>query len=240
MSKRHKQSVKASKRKRQDARRPKRRAPYLPYLIVVVVAGALVAGLFVISLGSSGPGNVQAAYPPGYSPPVEGDPDAPVEFVMWGDFQCTFCKRFETQTLPLIREEYVETGKVKFVWRNFANYGQESNDAAIAAHCAGEQDEFWAYHDTLYQNQSGYNTGAFSGSRLIQFADELSLDTDIFQSCVNRPKYDAVLSADYGVGRDQGVRGTPGFFVNGEYIAGAQSFETFAGIIEAELDAAGQ
>ena len=240
MSKSHRQSVKASKRKRQEARRPKRSAPYLPYLIVVVAAGALIAVLFVVTLGSSGPGNVEAAYPPGYTAPVEGDPNAPVEFVMWGDFQCTFCKRFETQTLPRLRAEYVDTGKVKFVWRNFANYGRESEDAAVAAHCAGEQGEFWEYHDTLYLNQGGYNSGAFSQARLNQFAVDLSLDTASFQSCLSRPKYGAVLAADHDVGRDQGVRGTPGFFVNGQYVAGAQPYETFAGIIESQLAAAGR
>ena len=240
MSKSHRQSVKASKRKRQESRRPKRRAPYLPYVIVTLVAGALIAALFVISLGSSGPGDVEAAYPAGYTAPTQGDPDAPVEFVMWGDFQCTFCKRFETQTLPRLRADYVDTGKVKFVWRNFANYGQESEDAAVAAYCAGEQGQFWEYHDTLYRNQSGYNSGAFGRARLNQFADDLSLDSAAFQSCLTRPKYDAVLSADYSVGRGQGVQGTPGFFINGEYVAGAQPFEAFAAIIESELAAAGQ
>ncbi len=240
MSKSHRQSVKASKRKRQEARRPKRRAPYLPYLIVVVVAGALIAALFVISLGSSGPGGVEAAYPAGYTAPTQGDPDAPVEFVMWGDFQCTFCKRFETQTLPRLRADYVDTGKVKFVWRNFAHYGKESEDAAVAAYCAGEQGQFWEYHDTLYRNQGSYNSGAFGTSRLNRFADDLSLDSAAFQACLARPKYDAVLSADYGVGRGQGVQGTPGFFVNGEYVSGAQPYETFVRIIEAELAASGQ
>ena len=240
MSKRHRQSVKASKRKRQEARHPRRSAAYLPYVIVVIVAGALIAALFVVSLGGSGTENVEAAYPPGYTAPVQGDPNAPVEFVMWGDFQCTFCKRFETETLPRLRTEYVDTGKVKFIWRNFANYGQESDAAAVAAYCAGEQGKFWEYHDTLYRNQSGYNSGAFSPSRLNQFADDLSLDTALFQSCLSRPKYDAVLSADYSVGRGQGVQGTPGFFLNGQYVAGAQPFETFAAIIESELAAAGQ
>lgn len=240
MSKRHRQSIKASKRKRQEARHPKGRIPYLPYVIVVAVAGALIAVLFVVSLGSSGPGGVEAAYPPGYTAPVQGDPDAPVEFVMWGDFQCTFCKRFETQTLPRLRAEYVDSGKVKFVWRNFANYGQESENAAVAAYCAGEQGQFWEYHDTLYLHQAGYNSGAFARARLMQFADDLSLDTASFQECLSQPTYDGVLSADYAVGRGQGVRGTPGFFVNGQYVAGAQPYETFASIIDGELAAAGQ
>lgn len=240
MSKRHKQSVKASKRKRQEARRPKGRASFLPYVIVVAVAGALIAALFVVTLGSSGTGDVEAAYPPGYTAPLQGDPDAPVEFVIWADFQCPFCKRFETQTLPRIRAEYVDTGLVKLVWRNFVNYGRESQDAAVAAYCAGEQDEFWEYHDALYLAQRGIGSGAFSGPRLLRFAEEQQLDIPAFEACQNQAKYDAVLAADFSLGRDQGVRGTPGFFINGQYVAGAQPFETFAAIIESELLAAGQ
>ena len=238
MTKRHRQSVKASKRKRQEARHPSRRT-YVPYVIVVVVAGALIAALFVVSLGGSGTENVEAAYPPGYSAPVQGDPDAPVELVMWGDFQCPFCKRFETETLPRIRSEYVDTGQVKLVWRNFEHYGRESQDAAVAAHCAGEQGEFWEFHDTLYRVQGGVHSGAFSPSRLLQLAQDHELDIPAFEACQTQFKYDAVLAADYGLGRSQGVTGTPGFFVNGQYISGAQPFEVFAGIIDSEIIAAG-
>ncbi len=240
MSKRHKQSVKASKRKRQEARRPGRRAAYLPYVIVVGVAGALIAALFVVTLGGSGTADVEAAYPPGYTAPVQGDPNAPVELVMWGDFQCPFCKRFETETLPRIRANYVDTGQVKLVWRNFEHYGRESQDAAVAAHCAGEQGEFWEYHDTLYSVQGGINSGAFSPPRLIQLAQEQQLDIATFEACQSQFKYDAVLAADYSLGRSQGVTGTPGFFVNGQYISGAQPYEVFASAIDSELIAAGQ
>jgi protein-disulfide isomerase len=238
VSKRHRQSVKASKRKRREARHPRRRAAYLPYVAVVLVAGALIAALFVVSFGGSG-GDVEAAYPPGYTAPEQGDPDAPVEFVIWADFQCPFCKRFETETLPLIRANYVDTGKVRFVWRNFVNYGQESQDAAVAAYCAGEQDDFWEYHDTLYRNQGGINSGAFSPSRLLQFAEDQQLDIPTFEACQSQTKYDAVLGADRSVGRSQGVTGTPGFFINGQYISGAQPYEVFAGIIDDEVNAAG-
>ena len=239
MSKRHRQSVKASKRKRQEARHTRGRAAYLPYVAVVLVAGALIAALFVVSFGGSG-GDVEAAYPPGYTAPEQGDPDAPVEFVIWSDFQCPFCKRFETETLPLIRANYVDTGKVRFVWRNFVNYGQESQDAAVAAYCAGEQDDFWEYHDTLYRNQGGINSGAFSPSRLLQFAEDQQLDIPTFEACQSQTKYDAVIGADRSAGRDQGVTGTPGFFINDQYVSGAQPYEVFAGIIDSEVIAAGR
>ena len=237
MSKRHRQSVKASKRKRPDDRPTTGRAAYLPYVAVVLVAGALIAALFVVSFGGSG-GDVEAAYPPGYTAPVQGDPDAPVEFVLWEDFQCPFCKRCETETLPRIRADYVDTGDVKLVWRNFVNYGQESQAAAVAAYCAGEQDDFWEYHDTLYLNQGGINSGAFSQSRLLQFAEDHQLDIPTFEACQSQTKYDAVLGADRSAGRQQGVTGTPGFFINGQYISGAQPYEVYAGIID-EIIAAG-
>ena len=238
MTKRHRQSVKASKRKRQEARHPSRRT-YVPYVIVVVVAERLVAARAVGSLGGRGTETAEAAEPPGYAAPVQGDPAAPVELVMWGDFQCPFCKRFETETLPRIRSEYVDTGQVKLVWRNFEHYGRESQDAAVAAHCAGEQGEFWEFHDTLYRVQGGLNSGAFSPSRLLQLAQDHELDIPAFEACQTQFKYDAVLAADYGLGRSQGVTGTPGFFVNGQYISGAQPFEVFAGIIDSEIIAAG-
>ena len=239
MSKRHRQSVKASKRKRREARHTRGRAAYLPYVAVVLVAGALIAALFVVSFGGSG-GDVEAAYPPGYTAPVQGDPDAPVEFVLWEDFQCPFCKRFETETLPRIRADYVDTGDVKLVWRNFVNYGQESQAAAVAAYCAGEQDDFWEYHDTLYLNQGGINSGAFSPSRLLQFAEDHQLDIPTFEACQSQTKYDAVLGADRSAGRQQGVTGTPGFFINGQYISGAQPYEVYAEIIDREVIAAGR
>ncbi|KKK46649.1 hypothetical protein LCGC14_3163130 [marine sediment metagenome] len=158
---------------------------------------------------------------------------------MWADFQCPFCRRFEGQTLPELRQRYVETGKMKFVWRNFENYGPESHDAAVAAYCAGEQGRFWEYHTTLYENQRGINTGVFTKTNLLRFADELGLEAASFTTCIGGLGYDAVISADKRLGRSEGVNGTPTFFINGEMIVGAQPTETFVELIEtALLDAA--
>ena len=154
---------------------------------------------------------------------------------MWGDFQCPFCRRFELTTLEELKTEYFDTGKARFVWRNFVNYGPESEDAAIAAHCAGEQGKFWEYHGALYQNQRGINSGAFTPSNLKSLADDLGLDTGQFVACTQARQYAPVIAADKSAGRGEGVSGTPTFFINGEMVVGAQPTETFAAYIDNAL-----
>ncbi len=235
MSKRSK-AARAAKAKRQQAARQANWMRLWPYAVFGGVAVAVVAALVFVGIGSDpSTSEVQASYPVGYTPPTDGDESAPVEFVMWADYQCPFCGRFEAQTLPELRQRYVETGQMKFVWRNFENYGGESQDAAVAAHCAGEQDKFWEYHDILYANQRGVNTGAFTTSNLLRFASELGLERAPFETCLGGISYDAVISADKKLGRSEGVNGTPTFFINGAMTVGAQPTETFVALIEAAL-----
>ncbi len=235
MSKRRK-AARAAKAKRQQAAHQANWWRHWPYAAVGGVAVALVAALFLVSTGGDpSTSEVEASFPAGYTPPTDGDESAPVEFVMWADYQCPFCGRFEAQTLPELRQRYIETGQMKFVWRNFENYGGESQDAAVAAHCAGEQDKFWEYHDILYANQRGINQGAFTTSNLLRFASELGLERAPFETCLGGLGYDAVISADKKLGRSEGVNATPTFFINDEMIVGAQPTETFVQLIEAAL-----
>ena len=238
MSKRRK-TTRAAKAKRHQAARQAGWWRHWPYFAVGGVAAALVAALFLVSTGSEPTtSEVEAFYPAGYAPPTIGSESAPVEMVMWGDFQCPFCRRFELTTLPALIERYVDTGQVRFVWRNFENYGSESQDAAVAAYCAGEQDRFWDYHTTLYENQRGVNTGVFVKANLQRFADELGLEAAPFNTCIAGQDYNTVIIADKRLGRSEGVNATPTFFINGEMIVGAQPTETFVALIESALLAA--
>ncbi len=226
--------TKEAKRRRAKARR---RAPwrsFLPYAIVGSLAAAAIIALFIVSTGGSSD-RAEASYPPGYGPPTIGDASAPVEVVMWGDFQCPFCRRFDLTTLPELKQEYFDTGKARFVWRNFVNYGVESEDAANAAYCAGEQGKFWEYHAHLYDNQQGINHGSFSRANLERFAGEVGLDVGAFNVCTRTPKYNPVLAADKEMGRGQNVTATPSFFINGQMVVGAQPAETFKAMIENAL-----
>ncbi|MEK7599018.1 MAG: DsbA family protein [Patescibacteria group bacterium] len=158
---------------------------------------------------------------------VSGSPSAPVTFVEFGDFQCPFCAKFYQTVEKQIIEKYVKTGKVKFIWRDFAFLGQESFDAAGAARCAGEQGKFWQYHDYLFENQKGENQGAFSAANLKQFAGKLGLDVQAFNSCLDSGKYLGDVQKESELGRDLGVSGTPSSFINGQQITGAVPFSQF-------------
>jgi protein-disulfide isomerase len=237
----HQKKVREAKRLRAEARRPGAAARAAPYVVVGGLAIAAFAALVFLSVGGSD-GDARASHPEGYVPPTLGDPSTPVELVMWEDFQCPFCRRFSLSTAPELRARYVETGKLKMVWRNFQRYGQESTDAGVAAYCAGEQGKFWEYHDGLFEQQRGIQAGSFTASSLRQLAEDAGLDLSQFDTCVTTSgdKYRRIMAADLNEGRDAGVTGTPAFFINGTLVVGAQPTETFASYIENELRQAGQ
>ena len=162
---------------------------------------------------------------------VLGDPDAKVTIVEFSDFECPFCGRFYTQTLPQLKEEYFDTGKVKLVYRDFPlSFHPQAQPAAEAAECANEQDKFWEFHDKIFDNQSSMSTTNYK-----QWAADLGLDTEQFNSCLDDGKYRAEVQADFSAGQAAGVSGTPTFFINGQKIVGAQPFSVFKQIIDAEL-----
>ncbi|MBI2462986.1 MAG: DsbA family protein [Candidatus Spechtbacteria bacterium] len=167
--------------------------------------------------------------------PVIGSTDAPVIVVEFADFQCPFCGLFAKNTYSQIKSQYIDTGKVKFVYRNFAFLGLESQDSANAAYCAQDQGKFWEYHDYLYSHQNGENEGAFIKDNLKKFAQDLGLDSSSFDSCVDFSKYQDRVTADIKAGRDAGVTGTPTVFIGGKLISGAQGFQIYADAIEAQL-----
>lgn len=166
---------------------------------------------------------------------VLGDQNAPVTIIEYSDFQCPFCANFFKETESVLREKYIKTGKVKFIYRNFSFLGQESFWAANAARCAGEQDKFWQYHDYLYGNQTGENQGAFSKDNLKGFATALGLDKEKFNACLDSEKYTDLVQEETKTGGEAGVQGTPANFINGTLYPGALPTATFTQIIDNEL-----
>ncbi|MCL5019399.1 MAG: thioredoxin domain-containing protein [Patescibacteria group bacterium] len=98
--------------------------------------------------------------------PALGKPDAPVTIIEFADYQCPFCERYYTDAEKNIMEDYVKTGKVKFIFRNYAFLGPESILAAEGGYCAAEQGKFWEYHNFLYEHQGPENSGTFSKENL--------------------------------------------------------------------------
>jgi len=167
--------------------------------------------------------------------PVKGDKDAPVTIVEFSDFQCPFCQRFYQQTMPSIEENYVKTGKVKIVFRDFPlSFHQNAQKAAEAAECADDQGKFWEYHDMLFEKGKGDGTG-LAVADLKSYAQTLGLNTATFNNCLDSGKYTSEVQKDQADGTSYGVRGTPAFFVNGQLISGAQPYANFQQVIDAEL-----
>ena len=167
--------------------------------------------------------------------PILGKKDAKVTVIEFADFQCPFCERFFKDTVSNLKKDYVDTGKVKFVFRHYAFLGQESTWAAQASECANEQGKFWGYHDYLYNHQGPENSGAFAKDKLIGFAQSIGLNADQFSSCLNSEKYAKNVSDDLAGGQKAGVTGTPATFINGQLVVGAQPYTAFKTIIDGEL-----
>lgn len=184
--------------------------------------------LWVVSPGAVGAGKY--LQPPGVDDdPALGPEDAPVTIIEFSDYQCPFCARAEP-TIKQVLEEYGD--KVRLVYRDFPldQLHPYARKASEASHCAEEQGKFWEYHDALYEDQ-----GSINEAGLEQFAKDLGLDMDAFNSCLDSGKYADEVQKDLEDGQEYGVSGTPAFFVNGFSISGAQPFAVFKDIIDKEL-----
>ena len=177
--------------------------------------------------------------------PIIGNSDAPITIIEFSDFQCPFCARFYTQTLPLILEEYIEQGKVKLVFRDFPIQSIHPNalPASVAAECANDQGKFREMHDILFEKQNEWNKLETTEALYVfsEYASSMQLDQKTFDSCLTSGKHIPEIQNDLNDGRDYGVTGTPGFFVGNEKIGftelkGAQPFDSFKKIIDAQLD----
>ena len=135
-----------------------------------------------------------------------------------------------------IDEAYVQTGLVRFGYRHLVILGPNSQRAAEASECAAEQGAFWAYHDLLYDPAASGQRGSLGEDNLRQLAADLGLDTQSFGSCLETGKYAALVRTESAMIQSLGVRGTPAFLLNGQPVVGAQPFEVFQQIIEAEVD----
>ena len=194
-----------------------------------------------------------------------GNPNALVTIEEFSDFQCPFCERFHKETEPLLRQYYIDTDKVRFVYRSMGNFVSdniaraaaaqgtsipaktESQDAALAAYCAGDQNKFWEMHAYLFANALGEDAGSFTDRRLAAIAKKAGLNMDQFNSCYSSGKFKDRVQQDAQDGQAANITGTPGFIitytVNGETktdrIDGAEQFSTFQQKLETALNAAG-
>jgi protein-disulfide isomerase len=172
--------------------------------------------------------------------PVLGEASARVTIIEFGDYQCPLCRLFWKETLPRIRKEYIDTGKVKLVFRDFPLPGHSmAVPAAMGSECAEDQGRFWDYHDKVYREQDRRaregEVAEFRVNDLKRWAADIKLDAAAFNECLDSARYKQEVAADYAAASGVGLTGTPIFFVNGRALFGAHPFATFQKVIEEEL-----
>lgn len=215
------------KSKRQERRERMQRQQQRQRLLTI---GAIVLGAAIIVFAVVWPqvksvGDIITITPAALPNPDGlslGDANAPVTIDIFEDFQCPACRSFTESIEPLVIQNLVAPGKARYVFHNYpfidgngvGNSG-ESDQAANAAMCANEQGKFWEMHAILYANWNGENQGNLSDRRLQAMAESIGLDMNTFNDCFNANKYEDDIQADFDLGEQMGVSGTPSVFVNG-------------------------
>jgi protein-disulfide isomerase len=168
-----------------------------------------------------------------------GPVDAPVVMIEWSDYRCPFCAVFANDSFPEIREEYVDTGQVRFEFRDLAIFGDQSIDAAVAARAAGEQGRYFEFSEALFAAAPEKGHPDMPREALVQFAETAAVpDLARFERDLDDPKLRALVEADTARAQQLGATGTPFFLVGGTPLSGAQPVDVFRRMIEAELSEA--
>ncbi len=173
--------------------------------------------------------------------PILGDDNAPITLVEFGDYQCHYCNVFFQTIEDDIIKNYVKTGKVKMIFKDYNIIGEDSVKASQGAHCANDQGLFWEYHDILYSNWTGENNGWASSENLTIFAQQIGLNMNKWSECMNKGSHSQIILKSNDDARTLELTGTPAFFViNSEgkvsKLFGAQPFEVFKKIFDNELE----
>ena len=165
-----------------------------------------------------------------------GRKDAPVTIVQYASMTCPYCRKFQIETFPVLKKEYIDTGKVKLVFRDFPlmQIHPEALLAAMAVNCAGDQQKYWEYHDKVFREQ--YNKGddviRLKAADLKKWAKDTKLDQAAFDQCLDSEKYKNEVMKDKADGEAAGVQGTPTFFINGRVMGGAQQYPEYKRLID--------
>ncbi|NOY54177.1 MAG: DsbA family protein [Deltaproteobacteria bacterium] len=175
--------------------------------------------------------------------PMLGKKDAPVTIIEFSEFQCPYCARFALNTFPEIRKKYIDTGKVRFVFRNYPlAFHKNAAKAAEAGACAAEQGMFWNLHDILFQHHD-----TLTQENLNRYGKEAGLFMDDYLFCMESGKHTVEIQKDIRDGKRAGVTGTPSFFIGvtrkdgrikGTILRGSEPFAAFRSLIEEKLQEA--
>ncbi len=210
------------------------------FLAIPIIVGIIVGGYLSFSISDLEPEQTQTMLTiqklTENGSPILGDPSATITILEWGDYQCTFCYRFHESSLKTIIGDYIDTGKVKLVFKDFPLNGPDSILAAESSYCAEDQEKYWDYHDELYTNWGGEQTGWITRDSLNQFASTVELDLKQFNTCLDEHLHKQRVMKLYQFGSEIGIDATPSFLIfNNENvikITGNQPIDVFIRTIE--------
>lgn len=224
-------------------------ALYTP--IAIVVAGALIGGALYMSLSPrsaavGGPGTPPAPIAVDIKNvetddlPYIGKANAPLTMAYWSDYQCPFCKRFEVDVMPTLVKDYVDTGKLKIVFMDFAFLGPDSTAAAHYKHAMWElyPAKFFEWNEAMYKAQDQEHGGFGNEASILKLAASIpGVDTAKLKARVasKSTDYDKIMAANQAEAAKVGIQGTPGFVIGKQSIEGAQPLPQFIAAIEAQL-----
>lgn len=236
------------------------RPAWLLPVAVVAAAAILIALVFSMDRGGGptaerGPGAAEQEAPAEVEGPSEqyfidaerrdegdllasGPVDAPVVLVVFSDYQCPFCSKWNNETLPLMME-HVEAGELRIEWRDVNVFGPASERAARASYAAAQQGAFWEYHDALFPDGDTRSERELGEDALISLAGDLGLDTELFSDDLASDETAAQIAANEQFGLELGAYSTPAFILGGQVIVGAQPSQVFLDTFEYALNAAG-
>ena len=209
------------------------------YFISIPIVVGIILGMYVVSDLVVDPVNDQVLLTSKYltnnGSPKNGFDDATVSMVEFGDYQCTFCHKFHQNTLNAIKMQYIDTGKVSFVYRDFPLNGRDSILAAEASYCADDQGKYWEYHNMLFSNWAGENTGWITESLLLDIANFMDLNITEFDYCLNQHTHYQKVIDNENYAKQVGINATPSFLIFNDKqlikIIGAQPLEKFQNAI---------
>lgn len=218
--------------------------------ISILVAALLISGsILFVFLGRNGN---SSSIRDGSEPPAKvadiqvtendivlGSQDAKVTLVEFSDYQCPFCRSFWANSLPTIKKDYIDTGKVRFVYKDFPlDFHPGAKPYAQAARCAGDQGKYWQMHDKIFseQEKQGQGTIQYDGQSIGRWAGEIGLNLSDFNQCFSSNKYTERIDQDSRYGTSLATGGTPTFFINGIRMVGAQPLGNFLAVIEEQLN----
>ncbi len=223
--------------------------------IAIVVAGGLIAGAVFFSKapGPQSGGKLPSVNVEDVSisadDPVIGDKNAPVTLAYWFDYQCPYCKAVDVggipqipiePAMPTLVKDYVKTGKLKIVFKDYAFLGEDSTTAALYSHAVWKlyPDKFLEWHTAMFEAQDEEHGGFGDEASILELIRGISgLDANRLKKQVadKRDEYLALIEKDQQEGASFGIQGTPGFITGTTLIPGAEDLSTFKTVIDAQL-----